>query len=624
MLPPMKRIAVLVVVLLSFPLSPARAQESADDRYVIVYGLIEQADSLQDSGSPVQALAAYVQAQAELEKFSKINPDWNTNIIKYRKSYLAEKIADLTPRVPAAPATNAPPVANPPAPAPAAMAPATNAVLQGQVGDLQAQLQNLQAQIQNLQADNTTLAAKLKEALAAQPAVIDARELARARERARQLMKENDLLKVSLAQGKGAVVTQPGFNTNAAAQMQQALGTANQKLAAEMARADQLAQENETLRAQRQAVLKGPTAVEALREENALLRQQVAELRAATNALASSVNLELINARAEITLLRSNAKVGALEKTALENRVQQLQSGKAPAPASAPSATQVDYEARIRALTQERDNLLAKLSQTNEMLYGHKSQDLAARIDQLTEQVNTLRARIAVDEAQVVPYSTGELALFRQPAPVAANPEAEKRSVKELPQGSAALAAEAQKYFANKQYDLAEADYRQILERDQNNGLVLANLAAIELQQNKLDDAEKHVQAALAQATNDAYNLTVFGEIKLRQGKYDDALDALSRAAKLDPQNPEIQTGLGFALSHKGLRQQAETALRKAVQLNPYYAAAHNDLAVIYITQQPPLPALARWHYQKALDAGWPRNPDLEKLLSEKGAPATQ
>ena len=56
--------------------------------------------------------------------------------------------------------------------------------------------------MQKLQADNTTLQAKLKEALAAQPAAIDSRELARARETIRSLMKENDLLKVSLAQGK--------------------------------------------------------------------------------------------------------------------------------------------------------------------------------------------------------------------------------------------------------------------------------------------------------------------------------------------------------------------------------------------------------------------------------------
>jgi cytochrome c-type biogenesis protein CcmH/NrfG len=144
---------------------------------------------------------------------------------------------------------------------------------------------------------------------------------------------------------------------------------------------------------------------------------------------------------------------------------------------------------------------------------------------------------------------------------------------------------------------------------------VLANLAAIELEEGKLADAETHIKAALAQNPDDAYNLSRLGYLKFQQGKYDDALNALGRAAKLDPQNPEIQNYLGVALSHKGLRVQAETALRKAIQIDPNYAAAQNNLAVIYLSQQPPLVQLARWHYQKALDAGQPRNPDLEKAL---------
>jgi len=43
---------------------------------------------------------------------------------------------------------------------------------------------------------------------------------------------------------------------------------------------------------------------------------------------------------------------------------------------------------------------------------------------------------------------------------------------------------------------------------------------------------------------------------------------------------------------------------------------------VIYISQVPPLVELARWHYQKALDAGQPHNPNLEQMLDAKGAPA--
>jgi hypothetical protein len=49
--------------------------------------------------------------------------------------------------------------------------------------------------------------------------------------------------------------------------------------------------------------------------------------------------------------------------------------------------------------------------------------------------------------------------------------------------------------------------------------------------------------------------------------------------------------------------------------LDPAYPNAHNNLAVMYLTQRPPLVELARWHYQKALAGGFPRNPDLEKMI---------
>ena len=66
------------------------------------------------------------------------------------------------------------------------------------------------------------------------------------------------------------------------------------------------------------------------------------------------------------------------------------------------------------------------------------------------------------------------------------------------------------------------------------------------------------------------------------------------------------------------MRNAAETAFRKAILLNPNYAGAQNNLAVFYLTQQPPSVELARWHYEKAVAGGLPRNPDLEKMLDEK------
>jgi len=276
-------------------------------------------------------------------------------------------------------------------------------------------------------------------------------------------------------------------------------------------------------------------------------------------------------------------------------------------------------------LETERFDLAKKLDAANKELYGRKGRAAGAKVEELTTQVNTLRARLEVYEARAVPYAAEEFALFKQPQAVlaAADPKAGKKSVKELPRGAAALVAEAQREFAAKHYDKAEEKYLEVLRQDEKNTFTLANLAAIQLELNRLDEADKNVQKALALDANDAYSLSIVGYLRYRQGRYDEALDALSRSAKINPQSAEVQNYLGVTLSQKGLRGPAETALRRAIQLDPGYGAAHSNLAVIYAAQQPPLIELARWHYQRALGTGQPRNADLEKLFEQKTGAAT-
>jgi tetratricopeptide (TPR) repeat protein len=603
----MKFFVALVIILLAAGLSPVRAQQSADDQYLIIYSLIQQADTLAGSGDPQQALAQYNEVQNELQKFQNVFPDWNPKIVNFRLKYIAEKIAETTAQLPAMVAT-----------APTnSMATTTNAGHEISNADSDSELAELRGQVQELQSDNVTLTAKLKEALAVQPAAVDPRELAKAQEQVQSLMKENDLLKADMAQERTNTV----LDTNALMEVQSALAEAEKKLADQTARADKLASDNAALQTRVQSLLASPDAMAALHDENALLKSQLAELQAssATNQPEiDRLNSDLKQARLQIATLQSDTQVKQLEKEALENHIEQLKASATNVPPPLPG--QEKNEARITELTQERDDLLAKLGEANKELYGRKKQEAAARISELTDEIKTLRARLAVDEAQAVPYAPEELALFKQPPPQLANPDAEKKSINELPAGSAELVAEAQTYFSAKEYDKAAEDYRKILQRDENNSLVLANLAAIEMDQGRLDDAEKHIKAAVAQSPDDAYNLLTLGTLKFRQEKYDEALDALGRAAKLDPQNPEIENYLGVTLSRKGLRTQAETALRKAILLDPNYAAAHNNLAVIYLDEQPPLVQLARWHYQKALDAGQPHNPELEKALDAAGA----
>jgi tetratricopeptide (TPR) repeat protein len=389
------------------------------------------------------------------------------------------------------------------------------------------------------------------------------------------------------------------------------LASALDKYSQEQAQAEKLVSENASLQRDLQRSGQAAPAVDLLRSENERLKTQLASLQSAANeaAAAAEVASKLKAANTQIASLQTTVTVVTLEKGALENRVKELN-------AEVERLRAANFEGRIRDLTEQRDELAKELAAAGKKPRKGADQQLSA----LTNEMQTLRARLEVDEAKAVPYTAEELALFRE-TPPQPNPHPTQHSVRELPSGAAGLVASAQRHFANREFSAAEADYQKILEHDQNNGLVLANLATIELQEDKLADAERHITAALAQSPDDAYNLSTLGYLKFRQEKYDDALDVLSRAAKIDPNNPEIQNYLGVTMSHKGLRVQAETALRKAIQLNPLYAPAHNNLAVVYLNQTPAMPLLARWHYEKAVAAGQPRNPDLEKLLAEKGAP---
>jgi Tfp pilus assembly protein PilF len=71
-------------------------------------------------------------------------------------------------------------------------------------------------------------------------------------------------------------------------------------------------------------------------------------------------------------------------------------------------------------------------------------------------------------------------------------------------------------------------------------------------------------------------------------------------------------------LADKGQRKEAETALRKALELVPDYPDAHYNLALIYASAKPPSPALARWHYKRALDLGHAKSDLMENLLKNE------
>ena len=110
----MKRLVALLILILAALLPQARAQQGPDDQYIIIYSLMQQADTLNNSGQSRQALDQYVQVQGELQKFQNVYPDWSPRIVNFRLKYLAEKIAEVTAKLPVNPHNGTPPTAPPP------------------------------------------------------------------------------------------------------------------------------------------------------------------------------------------------------------------------------------------------------------------------------------------------------------------------------------------------------------------------------------------------------------------------------------------------------------------------------------------------------------------------------
>ncbi|PYJ87260.1 MAG: hypothetical protein DME22_02325 [Verrucomicrobia bacterium] len=453
--------------------------EGPDDQFVRIYNWIQQADALAESGRNDQARQKYLQAQAELKTLQTTHPDWNDSVVGFRLKYVAEKLAPLTQKDKQ----------------PAQVTPEQKSELSSPTAESAVLVQLLQDQTRQLTADKELLQAKLREALIAQPAAVDPRELAKAQDKIKLLQKEVEVLRVNLAKAESRP-DKPG-DPERLEETRQALAAANQKLA-----------------------------------------QQAESVRALT-----------------------------LEKDALQQRLQSLING-----------------AEIKALREENQRL------------ERETDELNKKFRAATEESHDNKTR-----AKLLP--------LEQPAYQVA-------ALRALPAAAGSLVAEARRAFSARRYGEAEEKYFQALRFDDKNVAILANLAETQIEQNRLAAAEDHLKRALATDPKDAFSLSVLGILKVRQEKYDEALDALSRAAQLDPQNADTFQYLGVALTKKGLREPAEAAFRRAIKLAPGHADAHHHLAVIYATRQPPSLEMARWHYQKALETGHPKDPALEKILS--------
>jgi Flp pilus assembly protein TadD len=188
----MNRFRLLAAIFLVGFCGVARVVAGPEEDYLTVYQLLEEADTLEANNSVTQARQRFSEIQARLTKIKEAYPNWNQRTVDFRLDYVNEKLKKLGG-----------PVQQPQAqPSKAGQGVAQPMMKPAAPVDPTAELR---ATIAQLQEERRVLQAKLQEALAAQPAAVDPKELQKAEAQITALQKEKELLRVALEQEKANV-----------------------------------------------------------------------------------------------------------------------------------------------------------------------------------------------------------------------------------------------------------------------------------------------------------------------------------------------------------------------------------------------------------------------------------
>ena len=272
-----------------------------------------------------------------------------------------------------------------------------------------------------------------------------------------------------------------------------------------------------------------------------------------------------------------------------------------------------------RSNTKVSNNIKPKRNLKNIFSFSGNKRAENAQITELQNQIKTLRARLEILDAEKVPLTDEERNMLTEPAVATSTNNSLDVMISTLPaEGAEDFKAGHAALFQDYQYAEAEKKFMHVLKLDENNPFTLGNLAMAQMEQGNYKDAKDSLDKALKQNVDDAYALMGMGVLSFRQKNYESARDYLARSIKINSEDATAQHFLGSTLNNLGQQKAAETALRKAVQIQPGNSNSHYNLAVVYATQKPPFLALAKFHYDKAVKAGHKRNTELEKSINTK------
>ena len=186
-----------------------------------------------------------------------------------------------------------------------------------------------------------------------------------------------------------------------------------------------------------------------------------------------------------------------------------------------------------------------------------------------------------------------------------------------LPAFTTELAKAAANAISKSDWKSAKAAYEEMLKGEPDNALTLSNLGAVEYQLGEMTDARTHLERAVQQQPKLAATWLTLSLIYYQDKDLHLALSAISRAVHERPEDARARNYLGVIVKSLGWSNGAESELQKAIKIDPNYAEAHFNLALMYLERKPPALELASRHYATARSLGAAPDELVEKQLAE-------
>ncbi|MDZ4287140.1 MAG: tetratricopeptide repeat protein [Prosthecobacter sp.] len=182
------------------------------------------------------------------------------------------------------------------------------------------------------------------------------------------------------------------------------------------------------------------------------------------------------------------------------------------------------------------------------------------------------------------------------------------------------LIDKANETFANKKFPEAAALYEDALRADPKSTTALVGLGYSRQREGKLQEAEAALKKCLALDPNNEPASFHLGVTHFKQQRWNDAMTDFEKALAKRAQNANARHYLGIISTKLNLMERAEREFKTAIAIEPSYGEAHFNLAVLYVTWDPPQWDKAKASYDEALKQGVSPDAALEKLLTNNGA----